>query len=296
MFLPIPHAPANRTRLTAALVAAVLLCAPFAHAQERLALADRVARLEQQAQGNTPTVELLNRINELQQEVQSLRGALEQQTNEIARLNKIQDDKYADLSSRIERMSAPGGVSPGGAPPADASAPMEQRAPENGGGVPEDNGAQSGAAGEQIAPPMQDPGVGAPPVDAAEEKAAYDEAFAVLREGRYADSARLFQEFLDRFPNGDLADNAHYWLGESYYVTQNYKIALETFETVLSRFPQSPKAPDAMLKVGYCQFELKDWARAEATLNEVVRRYPDTTVSRLAEGRLRALRLESRRQ
>jgi TolA-binding protein len=50
-----------------------------------------------------------------------------------------------------------------------------------------------------------------------------------------------------------------------------------------------------MLKVGYCEFELHDWAHAEATLNEVIRRYPDTTVSRLAEGRLRALRMENRR-
>jgi tol-pal system protein YbgF len=131
--------------------------------------------------------------------------------------------------------------------------------------------------------------------DLGNEKAAYDEAFGSLREGRYAESARRFQEFLQRYPESDLSDNAHYWLGESYYVTQNYKVAQETFQLVLKRYPQSPKAPDAMLKVGYCQFELRDWANAEATLNEVIRRYPDTTVSRLAEGRLRALRVESRR-
>ena len=75
---------------------------------------------------------------------------------------------------------------------------------------------------------------------------------------------------------------------------QNYRVALETFNGMLKRYPQSPKAPDALLKVGYCQFEMKDFARAEATLNEVVHRYPDTTVARLAEGRLRALRVEGR--
>ena len=50
-----------------------------------------------------------------------------------------------------------------------------------------------------------------------------------------------------------------------------------------------------MLKVGYCQYEMKQWDQAEATLNQVVQKYPDTTVARLAQGRLRALKLEGRR-
>jgi tol-pal system protein YbgF len=132
-----------------------------------------------------------------------------------------------------------------------------------------------------------------PPLSS-DEQASYDTAFAALREGRYAESARRFSSFLEQFPNGDLADNATYWLGESYYVTQNYRIALDTFKSLLDRFPQSAKAADAQLKLGYCHYELREWNEAEAALNEVVRRYPDTTVARLAQGRLRALRLEGR--
>ena len=56
----------------------------------------------------------------------------------------------------------------------------------------------------------------------------------------------------------------------------------------------SQKAPDALLKVGYCEYEMKKWDQAEATLNQVVQKYPDTTVARLAQGRLRALKLEAR--
>ena len=55
------------------------------------------------------------------------------------------------------------------------------------------------------------------------------------------------------------------------------------------------KAPDALLKTGYCQYEMKQWDVAEATLNRVVQKYPDTTVARLAQGRLRALKLEGKR-
>ena len=131
--------------------------------------------------------------------------------------------------------------------------------------------------------------------DPAAEKAAYDEAFAALRDGRYAESARRFQGFLAEYPDGDLTDNAMYWLGESYYVTQNYRPALETFSDLMKRFPQSSKAPDSLLKVGYAHYELREWPQAERALNDVVARFPDTTVARLAQGRLRALRLEGQR-
>ena len=147
---------------------------------------------------------------------------------------------------------------------------------------------------EQPAPST--PAASAPTsMDPAAEKRSYDEAFAALKDGRYAESARRFQSFIDQYPDSELAGNAYYWLGESYYVTQNYRVALETFGTLLSRFPSNQKAPDALLKTGYCQYELKQWDEAERTLTEVSERYPETTVARLAQGRLRALKLENRR-
>ena len=70
---------------------------------------------------------------------------------------------------------------------------------------------------------------------------------AALKDGRYAESARRFQQFIQQYPTNDLTPNAYYWLGESYYVTQNYKIALQSFQTLLQRYPESQKAPDALL-------------------------------------------------
>lgn len=269
-----------------------------AHAEERLSLSERMSRLEQQQQGQGQNVELLNRINELQQEVQNLHGMVEQQANEIEALKKRSREQYIDLDSRLNKMgggapapsaqvpprepvaSPPGDVEP----PQLSSEPVEQ--PES--RPPPRNAPPPQSGGPSFGPPQNTRS------PAEDEKAAYDQAFAALREGRYAESARRFQSFLDSYPDGDLADNALYWLGESYYVTQNYRVALETFNSMLKRFPQSPKASGALLKVGYCQFEMKDFARAESTLNEVVHRYPDTTDARLAEGRLRALRVEGR--
>ena len=280
--------------MVAALAAATIALPAFAQSG-RLSLAERVERLEQQAAGQgdtTGNVELLNRLTQLQSEVQALRNLVEQQAFEIENLKRRARDQYVDLDSRLGRLE-------GGAPtmsPADPAATTPPAEPDPG---------QLAMEEPEVRPPVDgDPattGLGedsAPPAEIVEqprdERRAYENAFDSLKEGRYAEAARRFQAFLAEFPNGEYAPNAQYWLGESYYVTQNYQIALDAFQALLSRFPDSAKAPDALLKVGYCHYELRNLPQAEAVLNQVIQQYPDTTVARLAQVRLRALRLEGR--
>jgi tol-pal system protein YbgF len=300
---------------TAAVLAAVALPAS---AQGRLSLAERVDRIErQQAEGQSAqqNIELLNRISQLQTEIQSLRSLVEQQSFELENLAKRGRDQYVDLDSRLTRleggtpMGATGDAGFDGDMPVDpqdrASGPtvgFEDATPSRPGTIarvlemeepeiraPVDGGSRT----EGLDQPTQAPIASL--ADPADERRVYDSAFDALKEGRYAEAARRFQSFLASYPNGEFAPNAHYWLGESYYVTQNYQMALDSFERLLREFPSSAKAPDALLKVGYSHYELRQWPQAEATLNEVLQRYPDHTVARLAQGRLRALRMESRR-
>jgi len=302
--------------VAAALVAATSFSGSVDAQSGRLSLAERVARLEAQNQGQgsgQSTVDLLNRIDDLQSEVQSLRGLVEQQAFEIEELKKRSRDQYVDLDSRIGRLE-------GNPAPASSAPPSEPTAPIAPGQV-QDLPSVPAAPGQLTMDAPVEPAVSAatpvaasaPPMPAstpssmepapststtmipqAGEQGAYDIAFDALREGRYAESARRFSAFLEQYPQGELADNATYWLGESYYVTQNYQIALDTFRSLLAAYPQSAKTQDAMLKVGYCLYELKQWTEAEAALNDVVARYPGSTVARLAQGRLRALRLEGK--
>jgi tol-pal system protein YbgF len=302
--------------MTAAVLGAAVVALPAS--AQRLSLAERVERLEQQqasGQGGN-AVDLVNQNQALQQQVQSLQGQVEELKHQLDEAKQRSKDQYIDLDSRIGRME---GHAPNGAPPSAAGANARDNAPpadiQLGGGngdqqqppprnsardVPQNARGNVGELrdderGDLNAPPGGAQDRGAPPADAAGEQPTYDAAFAALKDGRYAESARRFQSFLDQYPNSGLASNAYYWLGESYYVTQNYKIALQSFQTLLQRYPESQKAPDALLKVGYSQYELKQWDQAEATLNQVVQTYPDTTVAHLAQGRLRALKSESRR-
>jgi tol-pal system protein YbgF len=244
----------------------------------------------------TVTADLVLQVQELQDEVRSLRGQVEEQSREIENLKRRQRDQYLDLDQRISdlRNGQPIAASAAGAAAAQSAA---ARAPAPG------PSAAAGADVPEVRPPMETESavtaIGQPRAESQvaapspeEEKAAYDQAFQALKDLRYADAAEEFQAFLTRYPGSEYADNAQYWLGESYYVTRNYDLALTAFQDLLDHFPESPKAPDALLKIGYTHYELEQWDSARAALTQVQEQYPDSTLSRLAENRLRSMRME----
>jgi len=124
------------------------------------------------------------------------------------------------------------------------------------------------------------------PVPGGTDRDNYDAAFELLKEQRYEEAAMAFLQFLTSFPDSQLADNAQYWLAESYYVTARFEQALQQFQVVIDDYPRSRKVPDALLKIGYCNYELQHWAAARAALKRVQSDYSDTTAARLAEQRL----------
>jgi len=277
-----------------AVVVAALVAATSVSAQ-RASLSERIERLEAQAasQNNAQAnIETLNRLNALQQEVASLRGLVEQLQNENAQLKQAAREQYIDLDSRLGRLE--GGSTPAAgtaATPAgaDGGAPTPTETPA----APVDavSGTAAPAAPRGV---VADVATGAPaPADPAGERPMYDSAFQALRDGEYAEASRRFQAYLEAYPAGTLAPNAWYWLGESYYVTQNYDVALTAFESLLQAFPDSAKAPDALLKLGYCQFELGRAPQGEATLRDVIARFPGSDAARLAQSRLRSLALDA---
>ena len=271
----------NRPRgawVATAFAVAALSLPSLVPAQSRLSLADRVDRLEQQAAQTQGGVGLVNQVQDLQSQIQQLQGQIEELQHQLQQLDESSKAQYLDIDSRLSRLE---GRSPGDSPtaePAGASTSAQDAAT----GMSPEAGASAAMEDRPVA------GSGDPQTD-------YDRAFSALRNGDFAGASRLFSGFIQTYPDTSLTPNAYYWLGESYYGTQNYAVALDTFQKLLQRFPGDAKAPGALLKVGYCQYELKDWDAARATLTEVTRKYPDSQEARLAEGRLRALDLQAGR-
>lgn len=129
---------------------------------------------------------------------------------------------------------------------------------------------------------------------AADERSAYDRAFEQLKAGDYPGAIAGFTRTAAAFPEGALADNTQYWLGEAYYVTRDYDNAAAAFQRVIARWPESRKAPDALLKLGYTQVEQKRVAAARATLRQVQQRYPGSDAARLAGERLLKIPADAR--
>jgi tol-pal system protein YbgF len=272
-----------RLGMAGAFASAMLIAVPALAQDSRLSLADRVSRLEQQAQAqNQGGTSLVNQVQQLQSQVQQLQGQVEELQHTVQQLEEKNKAQYIDLDSRLGRLEGNGAgtnsTAAGNTPASTASA----------------------AAAATPANPAQAPAVA--PADGssapaaapdANAQAAYDTAFQALRGGDYAQASRGFRSFIQQYPDNSLTPNAWYWLGESYYVTMNYPVALEAFQRLLSQFPQSEKAPDALLKVGYSQLELKQADAGKATLQQVTSKYPNSRAASLAQERLRRLQLQS---
>lgn len=258
-----------RSGVITLIVAAALVAAAPVSAQ-KLSLADRVALLERQAANSQANNDLLNQLEQLRAETQSLRSSLEQLQHENEELKQRNRDQYLDLDGRLNRIE-------GGTAPAASS-------------VPQPATVQPPAAVAAERPPAVHGDKGNV-TQASDERAAYNVAFDALKAGRYADSAELFQSFLELYPNGVYTPNALYWLGESYYVTQNYALAQVQFRNLLERYPTHDKASGALLKLGLSlQGEGKTDA-AVRTLDEVIAKYPNTDPARTAADRLRLIQI-----
>jgi tol-pal system protein YbgF len=137
-------------------------------------------------------------------------------------------------------------------------------------------------------------GPGQLPVPGGTDRANYQAAFELLKQGRYDQASMAFRQFMVAFPDSSLSDNAQYWLAETHYVSQSYEDALTAFQIVLDEYPNSRKLPDALLKIGYCNYELARWGAARDSLGKVASAYPETTAARLANQRLERMREEGR--
>lgn len=120
-------------------------------------------------------------------------------------------------------------------------------------------------------------------------RALYDAAYQDLNRGNHGLAIMGFQEVLAKFPDSELADNAQYWIGESYYAQKDFKQALQEFQKTVGTYPQGDKVPAALLKTALCQLQLGDKKTARATLEGLIQRFPHSEEARLAGTKLQEL-------
>jgi len=118
----------------------------------------------------------------------------------------------------------------------------------------------------------------------------YDEAAQDLTQGRYAMALRGFREFVQRFPAGELSDNAQYGVGECFFAQSMFDSAAAEYAQVGTSYPAGDRVPAALYKLALSQEKLKHAAEARKTLSDLVQRYPLSGEAQLARERLGASR------
>jgi tol-pal system protein YbgF len=218
--------------------------------EQRIAVLERIVKSRTEMQHRLQT-----QLDNMQQEVDTLRGAVEVNTNELQKVLERQRELYLEIDKRVEALKQNGALTASPAPSTSSTTNQpSQQAPQEG------------------------------------EEAAYNNAVNLILKSREYDKAiPAFQSFISRFPNSEYAPNSHYWLGQLLFNKQQWGEASEQFNTVVSRFTNSSKRPDALLKLGVIAERTGDISRAKQLFQQVVNEYPDSSAKRLAESRLNSL-------
>jgi tol-pal system protein YbgF len=108
--------------------------------------------------------------------------------------------------------------------------------------------------------------------------------------GDMVTARNLFQNFLETYPQHELAANAAYWIGESYYNEKNYDQAILKYQDVIKKYPLNEKVPAAMLKQGMSFKAIKDTESAKYVLKKLVKSFPKSEETKNAKELLKTFR------
>jgi tol-pal system protein YbgF len=193
---------------------------------------------------------LLQKLEALERQVQSLNSQLDQQARALRDFKQEQSGHNAATDARLDELSAD--------KPAQI-APVNPATPSK------------------------------PALTQGSEREDYQSAFNQLMKGEAATAQAGFQAFITAYPKSPLLSNAYYWLGEAYLAQKNPQEAVKSFDQAIAQDPSNPKARDALLKKGYALLDLGQKSEAKTIFEKVVADYPDSSAARLARQKLGSL-------
>jgi tol-pal system protein YbgF len=202
------------------------------------------------------------RVGELQTAMTELLERIDVLNDRIARLEEGQAARAVPASTPPPAQSAPA-----------ASAPTSTLGPTR-----------------ASAPLLVQPASPSNPLASAKLADDYRKAIMAYGRGAYSEARQAFQNVFDTEPAGDLADNALFWIGETYFATRDYNNAMRYYARVTTEFADQNKAPDALYKTALAQEKTSDLALARKTLQQVIDRYPYSTSASMARQELQRIR------
>ncbi len=274
--------------------------------------------LAQAPQGNFADIQL--RLGDLEERMRDMTGRMEELNHRINTVNDRLDKMSSDIDFRLNNAQGgaasaggmpnnqgpnAGGAAPGGQPPTSLTAPVltpppgandPNRAPSQSGilgTIPANPNQQGGPGPQASAPPAQSaaPAPGKPLPDGSPEDQ-YNYALSLLRKSDYPGAEAALTAFVGMHPSHQLAGNAQYWLGETYYVRNDFNNAARAFAIGSQKYPKSQKGPDNLLKLGLSLGSLKKNKEACQSYSMLKSEFPKAPqeVAKRAEAEQKRLR------
>lgn len=227
-----------------------------ASAQPVSDISEQLASLERKLDArNRAQVNIQRQLDELQNEVNELRGVTELHSHQLGQVLERQRELYQELDRRVTQALKPTSVAQ---VPASVAAPSIE--------------SPAGYSANLT------------------ENEAYDRAVnMVLKEKQYDKAIPEFRAFNSKFPNSTYAPNAHYWLGQLLFNKGSFNEAATEFSVVIEQHKNSSKRPDAMLKLGMVAQKQGQNGKAISTYKQLISEYPTSTAAQLAQPRLSGL-------
>lgn len=196
-------------------------------------------------------------ITQMQEQMRDLTGRLEEVQHRITvledRLNRMSEDLEVRLLAIEDSLAHGAAAAPGAAPS---------------GGEPADLNGGSEVATAPSTGPVELP-EGTP-------REQYDFAYNLLKNHQWGEGRAALQTFVEKHPDDELADNAAYWIGETYYINKQYKDAAKAFLEGYRKYPKADKAPDNLLKLAKSLAALDQIDNACTTYGKLLEDYPNS--------------------
>ena len=205
---------------------------------------------------NNESIELLlEKINLLKKEIESLTASIETNNLTISRLEEANQIRYVDLDKRIHLL--------------ETKLLFEET--------------QAEESLEQSINPLS--GLIEEDIDSG-EFGLWSNSMKLLDNSRYSEAAENLRFLILSYPKGAYLVDSYFWLAEIYFLQEMNEDAYETYLSLINNFPDHERVPVSLYKLGLISIKLEKNEEAIAFFERVILNYPESGSSILSEQEL----------
>lgn len=224
------------------------------------------------------------RLSQIEQQQRELNGKVEQAMHMAQQAQDRLEKMAADNELRFQQMGA--GAASSGATSSGAGPSMPPQPYSSGTAELTGTPTMENSQPPKILGTLSQSGAGGDPASVL-----YESAFADIRAAKYDDAEKKFKDFMAKYPSHSLAGNAQYWLAETYYVRGDYQSSAKMFAQGYQDFPQGQKAADSLLKLGLSLSKIGKKDDACLSFQQLKKQFPgeQSTVGARAQQEMKQL-------